>query len=288
MSSLPDDMSRLCGEIRDLHTDHAVFLNDLKDTVAGIQSEVSQMKKGFRQEREEVAEKTRHDLTACTADVRSFVSDLRSDASRMQEGFRSSFNDMARTGRSERGAFVADLRSDISRMKNAFFQSRTEMAERTMRDLKASTEEVRNFVSDLRSDASRMQDGFRSSFNAMARTGRSERGAFVADLRNSVGRLRGELLSDLGAVRKMWSGSAPVQPVAKEEAAEEQSQETGPDDLTKIPGIGSGIQMRLNQAGISTYAQLARSTHEQLRSALGKFAQLDDAYDWRGEARNLS
>lgn len=214
MSSLPDDMSRLCGEIRDLHSGHAGFLNELKASVAGIKSEVSQMNYGFRQSREEIAEKTRHDLMACTADVR-------------------------------------------------------------------------NFVSDLKSDASRIQDGFRSSFNAMARTGRSERGAFVADLRNSVGRLRGELLSDLGAVLKMWSGSAPVQPVAKEEAAKEQSQEMGPDDLTKIPGIGSGIQMRLNQAGISTYAQLARSTHKQLRSALGKFAQLDDAYDWRGEARKF-
>lgn len=214
MSSLPDDMSRLCGEIRDLHTDHAVFLNDLKDTVAGIQSEVSQMKKGFRQEREEVAEKTRHDLTACTADVRSFVSDLRSDASRMQEGFRSSFNDMARTGRSERGKFVDELRK-------------------------------------------------------------------------SVGRLRGELLSDLTAIRRMWSGLTPIQPSAKERSSEEQSQEITPDDLTKIHGVGSGIQTRLNQAGIYTYAQLARSTHEQLRKALGNFAQLDDTYDWRGEARKL-
>jgi hypothetical protein len=215
MSSLPDDMSRLYGEIRDLHTDHAVFLNDLKGTVAGIQSEVSQMKKGFRQERDEVAEKTRHDLTACTADVRSFVSDLRSDASRMQEGFRSSFNDMARTGRSERGKFVDELRK-------------------------------------------------------------------------SVGRLRGELLSDLTAIRRMWSGLTPIQPSAKERSSEEQSQEIAPEDLTKIPGIGPGIQTRLNQAGIYTYAQLARSTHEQLRKALGKFAQLVDTYDWIGEARNIS
>jgi predicted flap endonuclease-1-like 5' DNA nuclease len=214
MTGLPDDMGRLCGEIRDLHSGNAAFLNDLKAAVSGIKSEVSQMENGFRQSREEVAEKTR-------------------------------------------------------------------------RDLKASTEDVRNFVSDLKSEASRLQDDFRSSFNTMARTGRSERGAFVADLRNSVGRLREEVISDLSAVRRMWSNPSPVQPVKKKQAEEEKSQEMSPDDLTKIPGIGSGIAMRLNQAGISTYAQLARSTHDQLRVALGKFAQLDDTYDWRGEARKF-
>jgi uncharacterized protein YukE len=287
MTGLPDDMGRLCGEIRDLHSGNAAFLNDLKAAVSGIKSEVSQMENGFRQSREEVAEKTRRDLKASTEDVRNFVSDLKSEASRLQDDFRSSFNTMARTGRSERGAFVADLRSDMSRMRNAFLHSRKEMGEQTRRDLKASTEEVRNFVSDLKSEASRLQDDFRSSFNTMARTGRSERGAFVADLRNSVGRLREEVISDLSAVRRMWSNPSPVQPVKKKQAEEEKSQEMSPDDLTKIPGIGSGIAMRLNQAGISTYAQLARSTHDQLRVALGKFAQLDDTYDWRGEARKF-
>jgi hypothetical protein len=215
MSGLTYDMSRLCGEIRDLHSEHATFLNELKGTFAGIKSEVSQMKKGFRQSRKEMAQKTKHDLTAFTADVRSFVSDLKSDASRMQEGFRSSFNDMARTGRSERGKFVADLRK-------------------------------------------------------------------------SVGRLREGLLSELTAIRRMWSSPTPIQPAAKEKSSEEQSQEISPDDLTKISGIGPGIQIRLNQAGIYTYAQLARSTYEELRRALGKFAQLADTYDWIGQARNLS
>ena len=215
MSHLTDDMSRLCGEIRDLHSGHAVFLNDLKGTVVGIKSEVSQMKKDFRQGREEMAEKTKQDLASFTADVKSFVSDLKSDASRMQEGFRNSFNDMVRTGRSERGKFVADLRK-------------------------------------------------------------------------SVGRLREEIISNLTAIRRTWSGLTSIRPAVKEKSFEEQSQEITPDDLTKIPGIGPAMQMRLNRAGIYTYAQLAQSSHEQIRGALGKFAQLADTYDWIGKAWNLS
>jgi len=215
MSALTDDMARLCGEIRDLHSDHAVFLQGLKGTVTGIQSEVSHMTKEFQQGREETAKQTKHDLTAFTADVRNGVSELKSEVSRMQESFRSSFNDLAHTGRSQRGAFVNDLRKN-------------------------------------------------------------------------VGRLRNDLLSDVTAIRRMWSGLAPVQHAAKEKHAEEQPQEDLPDDLTRISGIGPAIQIRLNQAGIYTYAELAQCTPDQLRRALGKFAQLEDTYDWRGEAEKLS
>ena len=37
-----------------------------------------------------------------------------------------------------------------------------------------------------------------------------------------------------------------------------------PDDLTVIHGIGTGVQNRLNEKGIQTYAQLANSTPEDL------------------------
>jgi hypothetical protein len=215
MVHLTDDMSRLCDEIRDLHSDHAAFLNGLKVTVAGIGSDVSQMKKGFQQSRAEMAEKTKDDLMAFVSGIRSSVSDLQSDASRMQEGFRSSYKEMARAGRSERGNFVVDLK-------------------------------------------------------------------------NTVSSLRQEVVSDLTAIRRMWCGLVPIQPKAKPERPEETSEEITTDDLKKIPGIGPGVQKRLNQAGIYTLAQLAQSSHEQVRKAMGKLAELADTYDWIGEARKMA
>jgi len=43
----------------------------------------------------------------------------------------------------------------------------------------------------------------------------------------------------------------------------------GPDDLTRIRGVGTGIQYRLNRGGVWTFAQLARMTPEGIRELTG-------------------
>lgn len=43
----------------------------------------------------------------------------------------------------------------------------------------------------------------------------------------------------------------------------------GPDDLTRIRGIGAGIQYRLNRGGVWTFAQLARMTPEEIAEITG-------------------
>jgi len=48
------------------------------------------------------------------------------------------------------------------------------------------------------------------------------------------------------------------------------------DDLTQINGIGPAYARRLNEAGITTYAQLSALTPEQVR----EMAQLGE---WQGE-----
>ncbi|NJK81306.1 MAG: hypothetical protein HC914_16035 [Chloroflexaceae bacterium] len=63
---------------------------------------------------------------------------------------------------------------------------------------------------------------------------------------------------------------------------------SGSNDLTRIHGIGAGIQQRLNQIGIYTYTELARSSPEQLRSAMGTIAGLVNVEDWIIQARRLS
>ena len=42
-----------------------------------------------------------------------------------------------------------------------------------------------------------------------------------------------------------------------------------PDDLTRIRGVGTGIQYRLNRGGVWTFAQLARMTPEGIRELTG-------------------
>ncbi|MBL7183779.1 MAG: hypothetical protein ISS50_04940 [Anaerolineae bacterium] len=43
----------------------------------------------------------------------------------------------------------------------------------------------------------------------------------------------------------------------------------GPDDLTRIRGVGAGIQYRLNRGGVCTFAQLASITPEEIHEFTG-------------------
>ncbi len=66
------------------------------------------------------------------------------------------------------------------------------------------------------------------------------------------------------------------------------AEESGPDDLTAIRGIGIASQNRLYAAGIKTYAQLAAATPEGLRNILGKTGQGAKVGDWIVQARDLA
>ena len=63
---------------------------------------------------------------------------------------------------------------------------------------------------------------------------------------------------------------APPQPVVAVEPEKRCPEPVeGPDDLTRIRGIGAGIQYRLNRSGVCTFAQLARITPEEIHEFTG-------------------
>ena len=65
----------------------------------------------------------------------------------------------------------------------------------------------------------------------------------------------------------------------------EPAQPASPDDLEVISGIGPATARRLNEAGITTYAQLAAMTPGELDqiSGTGRW----DPADWIAEAKKL-
>ncbi len=87
------------------------------------------------------------------------------------------------------------------------------------------------------------------------------------------------------------SSAIPANDAAGEERAEPQGQVLGEsqvDDLTAIRGIGIVIQNRLNQAGITTYAQLAEAKPEEVREVLGELSRGTKFEAWINQARELS
>lgn len=73
-------------------------------------------------------------------------------------------------------------------------------------------------------------------------------------------------------------------------AAAEPDPHAGSDDLTAIWGIGPAIQAKLNEAGITTYDQVARLQAidvAHLSDRLGSFLDRIEADGWPGQARRL-
>ncbi len=72
---------------------------------------------------------------------------------------------------------------------------------------------------------------------------------------------------------------------AADKAAANSPDESSPDDLTTIRGIGIATQNRLYRAGITSYGQLARATPEDVRKILGKLAGGATVEDWIAQAK---
>lgn len=74
-------------------------------------------------------------------------------------------------------------------------------------------------------------------------------------------------------------------PVVKESA---QQPEVGvADDLTAIRGIGAALQARLNEAGVTTYAELAALTPKQVGEITRRGAKRIAREEWIRQAQDL-
>jgi len=87
---------------------------------------------------------------------------------------------------------------------------------------------------------------------------------------------------------------APVEKVVEKPKAEApvekvvEKPKAAPDDFTAIRGVGLATQERLNEAEITTYAQLAQATPEQLEKITGRSAVRIAADGWASQARKLA
>ncbi len=89
---------------------------------------------------------------------------------------------------------------------------------------------------------------------------------FIRELTGKAARLKEVTIKPEKVAKK----TAPKKVVAKKTAAKT----TGADDLKKIEGIGPKIEKTFNEAGITTFAQLAKSTPAELKKIMSSVATL--------------
>ena len=119
---------------------------------------------------------------------------------------------------------------------------------------------------------------------------RSELRDFADGLKSEVETLRSDVQQDLAGARAAWASCTDeaADVVARQVASLARlkiPRAEAADDLTTIPGIGPGMQDRLNRAGIRTFARLASTPLDELRVVLGELNRLAHVEDWVREAR---
>ncbi len=97
-----------------------------------------------------------------------------------------------------------------------------------------------------------------------------------------------EILSIGGAKPAAKEAKAEEAPAAEKKAAKKT--ETAGDKLTEINGIGPVIEQKLKDAGVTTFAQIADFTEEQIAEIDGKlnFKGRIDREEWVAQAKKLS
>lgn len=197
---------------------------------------------------------------------------------------RSSRNDMLR-GLKEG---IAVLKSDVADMLGDFGKRRAETKARMRQDLSEFTSRLQDFADDLGQQVIDMRKGFHQERTQMLARMGDNLGQFMTSLKNEVAQMKNqsshrqaESKTRPRADRDAFAGQGKVH-VCKADC------EHGKDDLTRILGIGSHREKLFNQAGIQSFAQLARCTPEQLRQILGKQGGLVKVDALIAQARSMA
>ena len=159
-------------------------------------------------------------------------------------------------------------------------------------------EEVERLRDDVRASLVESREGLNEATSRL----RQELREYHTQLRGRVSEQRAAVRDDLTGAREAWarttgamadvvSGVRTTVAVAEGAAARLTSTtvqakvDPPTDDLTAIPGIGPGMQERLNRSGITTFRHLAERPVDEIRSVLGELNRLAHVEDWVREAK---
>ncbi|MDP8229334.1 MAG: hypothetical protein P9M15_07775, partial [Candidatus Electryoneaceae bacterium] len=232
---------------------------------------VASMVSDFRAHRMQTATESKAVLTAFLSDLRTYVADLEME-------FRKQQSAQATEDRIARSAFVNALIVQVESLLANFHQDRITMACDTKADLIRFFENVKQSVNDLRQKLAADNLGAAQAWAGIA----------TATSTKPVSQPKPVIAPVVAAIVVPPTPPVTVKAVPEVVAVEaETPAEPGPDDLTRISGIGNSMRDRLNGCGIFSFEQLASTNSNDLLELLGtRFARLG-VDKWIVQAKTL-
>ncbi|WP_373352793.1 50S ribosomal protein L21 [Pseudoroseicyclus sp. CXY001] len=147
-------------------------------------------------------------------------------------------------------------------------------------------EKVINFVRRRRKHSSKRTKGHRQQLTLLRITELVEKGADKTGVKAAIG--AGSVSASAAAEAPAKKAAAPkkaaakpaAKPASKDEAPKAEKKAAAPkadkaDDLTKLSGVGKVLAGKLNDAGVTTFAQIAAWTEADV-------AEMDEKLDFKG------
>ena len=263
--ALSDEMRRLTQDLLEANNGRMV-------AVADIRTATAQQLVEFQGAHQAMSEEQRQELA-------KYAGGLRRDMATFLKELDAAHQAMSEEQRQDLSGYVGGLRRDMATFLKELDAAHQAMSEEQRRQLAADHQRLTADVSAIRSrlqaDQSEAHEVL-AGFNTLMQQRRAGRPAAPPPPRPSP-------IAEAPPPPPVEEVAPP--PALKAPPAAEE--EVAADDLTVIRGIGASLQMRLNQVGIRTYAQLAESTPEELREAAGGL-RLANVEDWIERARKLA
>ena len=283
------------GMIQETRAGLLACVSDVKDYVSGLKADVDDMLEAFEDDRIDKGMETRIKLS-------QLLSGLRSDVDEMLGRFRSERTNVTRETNaalleslSNTKRFTADIKDYVFALQTGFFKTRFKKA-------KENKKERERFIADLVREVSHLREGVQA-----LRMGLVEDCHLAGHIWRGLVYSPSPVIRESPAIRPQKAAMPHMEIKGREAAGSQKKpliniekqparrthkalkeEALSPDDLTEIQGIGSNREMRLNEAGIYTFAQLAGSAPETLRKALGGMGGLVGVDKWIATAKKLA
>ena len=274
---LADQMRPLVHRLAAAHRERVA---GTRETLTGLQSRRRAMAAAQRRRLGEQRDELSASGRTFLADAATVRSAKAANERQFRDALEAERHSLAREQRTDLAAFVAKLRTDVTVLVRVFAETRQDMADEQRERLAA-------FVEELQTDTAALVADIGAARQEMADEQRERLATERLRLAAKVSKLRRALQDDSGEASRLWRSldalkrGRRVQPAPRAVPAER-------DDLTQVKGLGPATERRLNDAGIVSLAQLATSSPDEIRQALGNAGARANVNDWIKEARTFA
>lgn len=229
------------------------------------------------------------DFLAAHGDRSTAVADIRDNTAKDLSKFHTSRKNMASQQSRRLADYVNGLSDNISKTLKSLDKAHQQMAAEQRNHLA-------DYVDGLHDNVADMLQSIDIAHHRMSVAQRRRLDAERTRLASEVEEMRRSLQADQSEARKIWNNfAATVQgsKTKKTSAKTHTAKAAKPvlhiaDDLTVISGIGMSRQNHLNDMGIYTFAQLAKSASKKIKESLGAPGRIANVEEWIEEARKRS